>query len=80
METAASLHNRTSQPSRYGCARSGRLRQLPKIQAKTEENILKSIASLKQRTGRSLIHHARAAANEMISYLRGATTIEQISI
>ena len=61
-------------------AKAGRLRQLPKIQAKTEENILKSIASLRQRTGRSLIHHARAAANEMIAELRQRTTLEQISI
>ena len=30
-------------------AKDGRLRALPKIQAKTEENILKSIASLRQR-------------------------------
>jgi DNA polymerase (family 10) len=51
-------------------AKEHRLRELPKIQAKTEENILKSIASLKQRTGRSLIHHARAAADEMIATLR----------
>jgi DNA polymerase (family X) len=51
-------------------AKAGKLRQLPKIQARTEENILKSIASLKQRTGRSLIHHAREAAREMIGVLR----------
>src|SRR5438270_8649488 len=41
-------------------AKAHRLRELPKIQAKTEENILKSIAALRQRTGRSLIHHRRA--------------------
>src|SRR6184192_1974807 len=57
-----------------------RLQQLPKIQAKTEENILKSIAALKQRTGRSLLHEARAAANEMVAYLRAATGAERISI
>jgi DNA polymerase (family 10) len=60
-------------------AKAGRLRQLPKIQAKTEENILKSIASLKQRTGRSLIHHARDAAQEMIETLR-RSGVEQISV
>lgn len=60
-------------------AKAGRLRQLPKIQAKTEENILKSIASLKQRTGRSLIHHARDAAAEMIETLR-KSGVERISI
>ena len=60
-------------------AKAGRLRQLPKIQAKTEENILKSITSLKQRTGRSLIHHAREEANEMIETLR-ASGVERISV
>src|SRR5437867_3134279 len=61
-------------------AKDHRLLQLPKIQAKTEENILKSIAALKQRTGRSLLHEARAAANEMVAYLRAATGAEHISI
>jgi DNA polymerase (family X) len=58
-------------------AKAHRLRELPKIQAKTEENILKSITSLRQRTGRSLIHHAREAAQEMIATLRerGVTDI-----
>ncbi len=60
-------------------AKAHRLRELPKIQAKTEENILKSIASLKQRTGRSLIHHARDAANEMIVTLREAG-VQEISV
>ncbi len=60
-------------------AKAGRLRALPKIQAKTEENILKSITSLRQRTGRSLIHHARDAAQEMIQTLR-ASGVEQISV
>src|SRR5437868_1625415 len=61
-------------------AKAHRLRELPKIQAKTEENILKSIAALRQRTGRSLIHHARAAAEEMIRELRERTAIERISV
>jgi DNA polymerase (family 10) len=51
-------------------AKEHRLQQLPKIQAKTEENILKSISSMRQRTGRSLIHHAREAAQTMIATLR----------
>ena len=50
-------------------AKAGKIRQLPKMQAKTEENILKSIESMRQRTGRSLIHHAREAANAMIATL-----------
>ena len=81
--TARTIHKElgiTSIDELEEAAKAGRLRQLPKIQAKTEENILKSITALRQRTGRSLIHHARAAANEMITTLRERTDIAQISI
>ena len=61
-------------------AKDGRLRSLPKIQAKTEENILKSIASLRQRTGRSLISHARTAAEHMVGYLRETANVGEISV
>src|SRR5213594_911412 len=61
-------------------AREHRLRELPKIQAKTEENILRSIAALRQRTGRSLLHEARAAGTSMLAYLRGETATERIAI
>ena len=61
-------------------ARDHRLQQLPKIQAKTEENILRSIAALKQRTGRSLIHEAKAAATTMVDYLRTETGTDRIAI
>src|SRR5256884_3179064 len=61
-------------------AKDHRLQQLPKIQAKTEENILRSIAALKQRTGRSLLHEARAAATTMVDYLRAETGVTQIEI
>jgi DNA polymerase (family 10) len=61
-------------------AKDHRLQQLPKIQAKTEENILRSITALKQRTGRSLLHEARAAANEMVAYLKNATGVDRISV
>src|SRR5882672_9216250 len=60
-------------------AKSHRLRELPKMQAKTEENILKSIESLRKRTGRSLVHHAREAAQEMIATLR-ERGIEPVSV
>src|SRR5712691_7459380 len=61
-------------------AKDHRLQQLPKIQAKTEENILRSIAALKQRTGRSLIHEAKAAATTMVEYLRAEAGAERIAI
>src|SRR2546428_10195518 len=61
-------------------AKDHRLQQLPKIQAKTEENTLRSIAALKQRTGRALIHEAKAAATTMVEYLRTETGTERIAI
>jgi len=61
-------------------AKDHRLQQLPKIQAKTEENILRSIAALKQRTGRSLLHEARAAATAMADYLRAETGAADLAI
>ena len=61
-------------------AKDGRLRSLPKIQAKTEENILKSIASLRQRTGRSLINFARTASDRMVAYLRETANVSEISV
>jgi DNA polymerase (family 10) len=61
-------------------AKAGRLRELPKIQLKTEENILKSIASLRQRTGRSLISYARLAADRMVAHLRETAEIGDISV
>ena len=61
-------------------AKDHRLQQLPKIQAKTEENILRSIAALKQRTGRSLLHEARAAATAMADYLHAETGVTELAI
>jgi DNA polymerase (family 10) len=61
-------------------AKAGRLRSLPKIQAKTEENILKAIASLKQRTGRNLIVDALAAGRAMVGHLQDRCQLERISI
>jgi DNA polymerase (family 10) len=61
-------------------AQEHRLQQLPKIQAKTEENILRSIAALKQRTGRALLHEASSAANTMVGYLRAETGAAKLAI
>jgi DNA polymerase (family 10) len=50
-------------------AREGRLQRLPKIQAKTEERILQSIAQLRRHSGRSLVHHALRDARALVGYL-----------
>ncbi|GAC1455303.1 MAG: DNA polymerase/3'-5' exonuclease PolX [Candidatus Limnocylindrales bacterium] len=81
--TARAIHQHLGITSIDGleqAAKDGRLRELPKIQAKTEENILKSIASLRQRTGRSLLSDARRAAEEMISWLRTAAAVSELSV
>ncbi len=81
--TARTIYNElkiTSIDELEEAAKAHRLRELPKIQAKTEENILKSITSLRQRTGRSLIHHAREAADDMIATLRDRSGIARISV
>ena len=61
-------------------AKAGKLRQLPKIQAKTEENIIKSIASLRQRTGRALLDDARSSGRAMIAWLRQETGEERVEV
>jgi DNA polymerase (family 10) len=81
--TARTIYNElkiTSIDELEEAAKAHRLRELPKIQAKTEENILRSITSLRQRTGRTLIHHARAAADAMIATLRERAGVERISV
>ena len=81
--TARAIHQHLGITSIDGleqAAKDGRLRELPKIQAKTEENILKSIASLRQRTGRSLLSDARRAAEEMITWLRAEAGVGEISV
>ena len=81
--TARLIHQHlkiTSIDELEAAAKDGRLRALPKIQAKTEENILKSITSLRQRTGRSLINFARTAADRMVAQLREGTDIGEISV
>jgi len=81
--TARAIHQHlgiTSIDALEQAAKDGRLRELPKMQAKTEENILKSIASLRQRTGRSLLSNARRAAEEMIGWLRAEAAVTDISV
>jgi len=81
--TARAIYDRlkiTSIDELEQAAKDGRLRELPKIQAKTEENILRSIASLRQRTGRSLINHARSAADRMVAYLHETAEVPEVSI
>ncbi|MGH2377678.1 MAG: DNA polymerase/3'-5' exonuclease PolX [Candidatus Limnocylindria bacterium] len=81
--TARTIHKQlgiTTIDELEAAAKTGRLRTLPKFQARTEENILKAIASLRQRTGRALVVDARAAADGMVEWLRERCDLERITV
>ena len=59
-------------------ARSHRLRELPTIKEKTEENVLAGIQRLKQRTGRMLLGTALPAAEEIVRQLRARPSVERL--
>src|SRR3990170_6141458 len=81
--TARTIHEHlriTSIDELEEAAKAGRLRTLPKIQAKTEENILRAIGSLRRRTGRALVVDALAAARETVAHLKERCDLDRISI
>ena len=59
-------------------AKDGRLRQLPKMDVKSEENILKAIEVYRRASGRFLISTAYDTAQELIAYLKELETVEQV--
>ncbi len=61
-------------------AKEGRLKGLPGIQAKTEENILKGIAMIKRHTGRFSIGRARPVAEEIMESLRKGSPINELTV
>ena len=56
-----------------------KLRLLPRMGAKLEEKVLKSIAQYRQRTGRYLLSYAEDMAGELTTYLAETPGIEQIT-
>jgi len=56
-----------------------KLRELPRMGAKLEEKVLKSIAQYRQRTGRFLLSFGHKVAAELIPYLSEAGGIEKIA-
>lgn len=81
--TARTIHQHlgiTTVDDLEAAAKTGRLRTLPKVQAKTEEKILRAIASLRQRTGRALVVDARDAARAMVAHLRERCDPERIEV
>lgn len=51
--------------------REQKLRELPRMGAKLEEKVLRSIANYRQRAGRFLLSFAEGVADELTSYLAG---------
>jgi len=56
-----------------------KLRDLPRMGAKLEEKVLKSIAQYRQRAGRFLLSFGRKVADELVPYLAESGGIEQIA-
>jgi DNA polymerase (family 10) len=56
-----------------------KLRELPRMGAKLEEKVLKSIAQYRQRTGRYLLSFGQKVAAELIPYLSETGGIEKIA-
>jgi len=56
-----------------------KLRELPRMGAKLEEKVLKSIAQYRQRTGRFLLSFGQKVAGELIPYLSETGGVEQIA-
>ena len=59
--------------------REQKLRDLPRMGAKLEEKVLKSIAQYRQRAGRFLLNFGQKVADELIPYLAESGGIEQIA-
>ena len=58
-------------------AKQGEIQQLEGFKADGEKRILQGIEELKNRSGRTLIHHADKTANEIIEYLKKHSSVKQ---
>jgi DNA polymerase (family X) len=59
--------------------REQKLRELPRMGAKLEEKVLRSIASYRQRAGRFLLSFAQDVANELTEFLNGVPGVEKVT-
>src|SRR6202162_1309169 len=59
--------------------REQKLRDLPRMGAKLEEKVLRSIASYRQRAGRFLLNFAQGVADDLVEYLKSVKGIEKIT-
>src|SRR5450631_228806 len=56
-----------------------KLREMPRMGAKLEEKVLRSIASYRQTQGRFLLSFGQRAADELIEYLSGVPGVETVT-
>lgn len=61
-------------------AKSHRLREIPNIREKTEQNVLEGIRRFKQRTSRLLLGIALPAAEEIIRHLKEDPSVERVDV
>src|SRR5712691_4052596 len=59
--------------------REQKLRELPRMGAKLEEKVLRSIASYRQTQGRFLLSFGQRAADELIEFLSAVPGVEQVT-
>ncbi len=62
------------------CAKEGKLKGLPGIQAKTEENLLKGIAMIRRHTGRFPIGRVLPVADGILGKLKEKAPINKVSL
>jgi len=59
--------------------REGKLQELPRMGAKLEEKVLRSIASYRQRQGRFLLNFTQRVADEMVEYLSSVHAVHAVT-
>ena len=60
-------------------ARAGKLRTLPKMDVKSEENILKAIEVYRRAAGRFRLDTAQETAEELVAYLKELKAVEEVT-
>jgi DNA polymerase (family 10) len=60
-------------------AKEGRLRELPGMSAKSEENILKAVEAFRRAAGRFRLDTATEAAEELVAYLMKVKGVEEVT-
>ncbi|MGQ0550876.1 MAG: DNA polymerase/3'-5' exonuclease PolX [Armatimonadota bacterium] len=82
-KTALLLHQKlgiTTIDELEAAARDGRIRDLPRMGAKTEENILKGIAMVRRAAGRQLLGVVLPVADALVERLRAIPGVKEISL